>query len=68
MDSDWVFFTPNTDHIYIINIYDDGNKAYEQYLNEWVIYGKWKGKRALINLKNPSIKINSISRWKIMRK
>ena len=67
MDSEWIFFTPNLQDIYEIYAYDDGNQSYEQYVNKWTINGKWRGKRALINIENPLIKISSISRWKIMR-
>jgi hypothetical protein len=67
MDSEWIYFIPNLQYIYKINVYDDGNQVYEQYINKWVIYGKWLGKCALVNYHNQSIKINSISRWKISR-
>lgn len=67
MDSDWIYFRPNLDHIYKIIVYDDGNQAYEQYVNKWAINGKWRGKKSIINIENPSIKITSISGWKIMR-
>ena len=67
MDSDWIYFTPTLEHIYKINVYDDGNQAFEQYVNKWAIYGKWRGKRALINIEKPLIKITSISRWKIIK-
>jgi len=67
MESDWFFFTPNAKNIYKINIYDDGNAVYEQYENEWLVYGEWRGKCALVNRYNPSVKIASISTWKISR-
>jgi len=38
----------------------------EQYENEWLMNGEWKGKVSLVNVKYPSITINSISRWKIL--
>ncbi len=63
---EWIFFTPNLQEIYKIIIYDDGNQVYEQYVNKWVINGKWRGKSSLINVENPEIKISSISRWKII--
>lgn len=67
LGDDWFFFTPNTQKIYYITVYDDGNQAYEQYVNEWLITGKWLGKRALVNVQNPSIKIDSISKWKLSK-
>jgi hypothetical protein len=65
---EWKFITPNAKDIYKILKYDDGLQDYEHYINEWMIYGKWLGKCALVNYHNQSIKINSISRWKIMKK
>jgi hypothetical protein len=50
---------------YHINQFDDGNEKYEQYENEWMIYGRWKGKVALINIYNRDIRIGSISKWKL---
>ena len=67
IDKEWTFFSPNTKHIYKINIYDDSIQAYAQYVNKWLINGKWKGKCSIVNLQNPSIQINSISRWKLFR-
>jgi hypothetical protein len=64
---EWDYFTPLEQHLYKINVFDDGNQPYETYENKWIIYGKWRGKRALINYKNPSLKITSISKWKIQR-
>jgi len=67
LGDDWLFFTPNTQKKYSITVYDDGNQAYEQYVNEWLIIGKWLGKRALVNVQNPSIIIDSISKWKLRK-
>ena len=67
MSSDWIYFTPNLQDIYKINVYDDGNQIYEQYANKWAINGMWLGKFSLINIEVPSIKISSISQWKIMK-
>ena len=64
---DWIYFTPNEEDVYTISVYDDGNKVYEQYDNKWLINGKWLGKRALVNVQNPSIKIMSISKWKLSK-
>ena len=67
MSSDWIYFTPNLQDIHKINVYDDGIQVYEQYTNKWAINGIWKGKFSLINIEVPSIKISSISQWKITR-
>jgi len=67
MDMEWIYFTPNLQEMYKIIIYDDGNQVYEQYVNKWAITGKWRGKCSLINIENQSIKLSSISRWKIIK-
>lgn len=61
-DNEWKIISPNMNKFYKILKYDDGLQSYEQYINEWVIYGKWLGKCALVNYHNQSIRINSISR------
>lgn len=63
----WVFFTPNPQQRYKIYVYDDGNQVYAPYKNEWLITGQWRGKYALVNSQEPTISINSISQWKIVR-
>jgi len=67
MNSEWNYFTPNENEIHNICTFDDGNHIYEEYPNEWLINGEWKGKVSLINSKYTSIKINSISRWKVVK-
>jgi len=62
--TDWTFFTP-TDFVCKITTFDDGNNKHEHRVNEWQIYGSWLGKVALQNLRDPKIKIESISAWKI---
>ena len=64
---EWNFSTPTTNEIYKILKYDDGLESYEDHINEWMIYGTWLGKCALVNYHNQSIKITSISRWKIIK-
>ena len=64
--TDWNFFQPNPEKIYSILRFDDGNEQYEVYKNEWLIYGKWLGKYALVNRLMPTIKITRISAWKII--
>jgi hypothetical protein len=63
---DWTYFIPNINKKYKINIFDDGNEIYDQYTNEWLIRGEWKGKVSLLNVNNRFININSISRWKLI--
>ena len=54
--------------VYEINKFDDGNQKYEQMCeNKWYIYSNWHGKCALVNCANPTIKISSISLWKISK-
>ena len=65
MSDDWIFWEPNYADIYEINTFDDGNKNYQFYENRWAIFGKWRGKCAVINQMNSAIKINSISQWKL---
>jgi len=64
---DWLYFTPNVENVYAITTYDNGNRVYEQYTNEWLIAGVWIGKRALVNAKDTSVKIASISKWKLSK-
>ena len=54
-------------HLYIINVFDDGNEKYQYYPNKWVIIDTMYdgGKVRLQNKINSEIIINSISRWKI---
>jgi len=65
-ENEWIYYTENINMIYQIFNFDDGNEIYLQYVNEWIINGEWKGKVSLVNVKYPSITINSISRWKIL--
>lgn len=66
---EWTFYMPNAEEIYKIIIFDDGNEKYnnEIYQNEWLIAGHWRGKIRLINQKDSSVKIQSISKWKIIK-
>jgi hypothetical protein len=61
---DWIYFTPNKNHVVSINTFDDGNDQYAYYSNRWYVVGKWRGKIALANAENQTIKIHSISEWK----
>lgn len=61
---DWVYYGPRTDVEYSIEVFDDGNEKYAQYTNVWLAYGDWRGKVALVNKYDRSVKISSISAWK----
>ena len=63
LPTDWLYVERQDNH-YTINIFDDGNEIYNEYENKWILFGKWKGKIALFNKKNPEIIISSISAWK----
>ena len=64
-DSEWNIYKPNETKIYEINTFDDGNEKYQQFVNEWLMIGEWRGKVRLINREKQKIIIHSISRWKI---
>ena len=64
-DSEWNLYKPNEAKIYEINTFDDGNEKYQQFVNEWLMIGEWRGKVRLINREKQKIIIHSISRWKI---
>jgi hypothetical protein len=64
-DNQWKYFQPNMKSVYSIKVFDDGNLNFNNYKNEWLIYGTWLGKSALINRENKTIKIDSISHWKL---
>ena len=67
----WDFYQPDQSVMYYITKWDDGNQGYQEkinqlgYRNNWWIYGDWEGKVALVLVDDASIKINSISRWKL---
>ena len=65
--TEWKYFEPNQQEIYTINKFDDGNSQYEIYENNWIVFGTWRGKYAIVNRSNPNIKINSISQWKLSK-
>ena len=67
-DSEWNLYKPNEAEIYEINTFDDGNEKYQQFVNEWLMIGEWRGKVRLINREKQKIIIHSISRWKIDHK
>lgn len=61
---EWTYFAHNVSNTVEIIVFDDGNEDYKYYTNKWHLFGKWRGKVALINADNHTIKINSISEWK----
>lgn len=65
--TNWNIYDPNTNNIYEINTFDDGNGGYQEYSNTWLIYGDgYNGQKvALVNKDNMNIQIGSISRWKV---
>jgi len=64
MENNWIFFEPDTSNVFEITNFDDGNDKYKRHVNQWLVYGRWLGKVALVHAKNPGIRIESISQWK----
>ena len=54
----------NSDELYKIRVFDDGNQKYQYVTNEWTIISKSDGKVSLKNV-NGRYVITSISSWKI---
>jgi hypothetical protein len=54
---------------YAIQVFDDGNQQYENISNIWHITDTVKrgGKLILKNVEDPSIIINTISAWKVLK-
>ena len=54
---------------YKIQVFDDGNQKYEQISNIWIITDTVQrgGKLILKNVQDPSIIINTISAWKVLK-
>ena len=67
-DNTWTFVPPNESQVLMINVFDDGNERFEQYENEWILFGTWLGKIAIYNKHEPSIILQSISKWKTINK
>ena len=67
-DNTWTFVPPNESQVLMINVFDDGNERFEQYENEWILFGTWMGKIAIYNKNQPSIILRSISKWKTINK
>ena len=64
MTDEWSYFAHDLSNTVEIIVFDDGNEKYTYYTNKWHIFGRWRGKIALVNANNNNIKINSISEWK----
>ena len=64
LSSGWDMHPPDEDYPCQITQFDDGNQQYQEYPNNWLVYGSWKGKVALVNNFHREITINSISLWK----
>jgi len=60
-------FTPIEDpNLYSISTFDDGNSCCKIYTNKWrVTHTNNKGKVSLCNQDDPTVRIQSISEWKI---
>ena len=67
-DNTWTYVPPNESQVLMINVFDDGNERFEQYENEWILFGTWMGKIALYNKNQSSIILQSISKWKTINK
>jgi hypothetical protein len=38
-DNTWTYVPPNESQVLMINVFDDGNERFEQYENEWILFG-----------------------------
>ena len=67
-DNKWTYVPLIESQVLMINVFDDGNECFEQYENEWILFGTWMGKIAIYNKNRPSIILQSISKWKTIDK
>jgi hypothetical protein len=67
-DKEWTFVPPNESQVLMLIVFDGGNERFEQYENEWILFGTWLGKIAIYNKNQPSIILKSISKWKTIDK
>ena len=65
LSTEWEYIIPNMNQLYRITLFDDGMYKYQKCNNKWIIFGIWKGKRALLNHNDTDIIIKSISSWKV---
>ena len=61
----WIYYEPRSDEEYSIRVFDDGNDRYSEYVNVWHKYGEWRGKVAIVNSVDRTVRIDSISAWKL---
>ena len=63
----WINFSEDEYKLCSIEVFDDGYQNYKhKYDNLWYVIGtNNKGKYELKNIKDSSVKINSISSWKV---
>jgi len=62
---DWIYYEPRSSEEYSIRVFDDGNERYTGYVNVWHKYGEWRGKVALVNAVDRTVRVESISEWKL---
>jgi hypothetical protein len=62
---DWIYYEPRSSEEYSIRVFDDGNERYAGYVNVWYKYGEWRGKVALVNSVDMTVRVESISAWKL---
>ena len=62
---DWIYYEPRLGEEYSIRVFDDGNERYAGYVNSWHKYGEWRGKVALVNSVDRTVRVESISEWKL---
>ena len=67
LSTEWEYIIPDMNQLYRITLFDDGMNIYQKYNNKWFIFGKWRGKIALLNHNDPDIIIKSISSWKVKK-
>lgn len=67
-DKEWTFVPPNESQVLMLIVFDGGNERFEQYENEWILFGTWLGKIAIYNKHEPTVILQSISKWKTIDK
>ena len=67
-DKEWTLVPPNESQVLMLIVFDGGNERFEQYENEWILFGTWMGKIAIYNKNEPTVILKSISKWKTIDK
>jgi hypothetical protein len=62
---DWIYYEPRCSEEYSVRVFDDGNERYAGYVNVWHKYGEWRGKIAIVNSVDRTVRLESISEWKL---